>query len=194
MNIDFWGERLKLRSLSYGLSLLLCVGLSGCFANFSLQRKPNFDGPGALPPLAYYQLLSRMTPAELNRERMVLAALPQNPNTQLRTAMLFGVPRGPLDLAKATQQLDLVLKSTDPAATALHPLARLLADNYGERQKAEGERQKAEGQLDRQGQQLKDSQRKVVELQEKIEGLADIERSLPARPRTQRPAGSRSAP
>ncbi|WP_265942681.1 permease [Dechloromonas sp. A34] len=137
-----------------------------------------------MPPLAYYQLLSRLSPAELSRERLVLAALPQNPNTHLRTAMLFGHPRGPQDLGKATQQLELVLKSNDPAAVSLQPLARLLADNYAERQKAEG-------QLDRQGQQLKDSQRKTLELQEKLDGLADIERTLPTRP-AQRPVGARS--
>lgn len=175
---------MNLHDLLKFLLMVVAIGLAGCAALSPAKSKPSYDEPGPLPPLAYYQLLSRLSPAELSRERMVLAALPQNPNTHLRTAMLFGHPRGPLDLGKATQQLEMVLKSNDPAAVSLQPLARLLADNYAERQKADG-------QLDRQGQQLKDSQRKALELQEKLDGLADIERTLPIRP-AQRPVGARS--
>ena len=173
--------------LPSALLLSLCLILAGCAGNPFGPRKPTYDEPGPLPPLAYYQMLSRLTPSELNRERMVLAALPANPNTQLRTAMLLGAPRAPQDIGRALGLLEHVLKSSDPAALSLQPLARLLADNYSERQRLDG-------QLDRQGQQLKDSQRKAVELQEKIDGLADIERTLPARPRSQRPASQRSAP
>jgi len=140
------------------------------------------DDAGPLPALAYYQMLQRMTPAQINRERLVLAALPSTPNTQVRTAMLLGHPRGQQDLTKALALLEGVLKSVDPAALGLHPLARLLADNYAERQKLET-------QLEKQGQQLKDSQRKAVELQEKIDSLAEIERTLPQRPRATRPSG-----
>ncbi len=112
----------------------------------------------------------------------MLAAVPQSPGIQLRMAMLFGNPRGQPDLAKALNLLDAVLKSSDPVAVGLQPLARLLADNFGERQKLEI-------QFDKQGQQLKDSQRKAAELQEKIDNLADIERTLPQRPRATRPGG-----
>jgi hypothetical protein len=139
--------------------------------------------PVPMQPMSYYQLLSRMTLAELGRERMVLAALPRSPNTQLRLAMLFGYPRAQQDLGRAMAQLDSVLKSKDPAAIALQPLARLLADNYAERQKLEAN-------LDRQGVLLKESQRKATELQEKIDDLADIERTLPARPQAVRPGRS----
>jgi hypothetical protein len=140
------------------------------------------DDAGALPALAYYQMLQRMTPAQINRERLVLAALPPTPNTQVRTAMVLGHPRGQQDFTKALALLEGVLKSTDPAALGLHPLARLLADNYAERQKLET-------QLEKQGQLLKDSQRKAVELQEKIDSLAEIERTLPQRPRATRSGG-----
>ena len=140
------------------------------------------DPPGPLAALAYYQTLQRMTPVQIARERQVLAALTPTLNTQVRIAMVLGHPRGQPDLTRALTLLEAVLKSTDPGAVSLHPLARLLADNYGERQKLEG-------QLDKQGQQLKDSQRKTIELQEKIDGLADIERTLPQRPRATRPAG-----
>lgn len=140
------------------------------------------DDAGPLSALGYYQTLQRMTPAQIARERQVLAALTPTPYTQVRIAMVLGHPRGQPDLARALNLLEAVLKSTDPGAVSLHPLARLLADNYGERQKLEG-------QLEKQGQQLKDSQRKAIELQEKIDGLADIERTLPQRPRATRPAG-----
>ena len=141
------------------------------------------DDAVPLPALAYYQMLQRMTPAQINRERMVLAALPPTPNTQVRTAMVLGHPRGQQDFTKALALLEGVLKSADPAALGLHPLARLLADNYAERQKLET-------QLEKQGQLLKDSQRKAVELQEKIDSLAEIERTLPQRPRATRSGGS----
>jgi hypothetical protein len=140
------------------------------------------DDAGPLPALAYYQMLQRMTPAQINRERSVLAALPPTPNNQVRTAMVLGHPRGQQDFTKALALLDGVLKSAEPAALGLHSLARLLADNYVERQKLEA-------QLEKQGQQLKDSQRKAVELQEKIDSLAEIERTLPQRPRATRSGG-----
>ena len=165
-------------SLLAALSLLL----GGC-ANTSGSRPPSYDGPGLLPPLAYYQLLAKMSPAELGRERAVLAALPATPNTQLRQAMLAGHPRAPQELGKALTLLDGILKSGDPTALSLQPLARLLADNYLERQKLDA-------QLERQGLQLKESQRKSAELQEKIDGLADIERTLPQRTRSLRPLPS----
>ncbi len=133
--------------------------------------------------LAYYQSLQRMSAVQINRERAASVALPQSPGLQLRVAMLLGHPRGQQDLAKALSLLDGILKSSDPAAVSLQPLARLLADNYGERQRLET-------QLEKQGQQLKESQRKAIELQEKIDGLADIERTLPQRPRATRPGGT----
>jgi len=170
------------------LLIALTLQLSGCaskppeesLVQSEVPEPAPVSAPLPMSPLSYYQLLSRMTPAELGRERMVLAALPRTPNTQLRQAMLFGYPRAPQDIARAMAQLDSVLKSTDPAAIDLQPLARLLADSYAERLKMEVH-------VDRQGQQLKESQRKVVELQEKIDGLADIERTLPQRPRAGRP-------
>lgn len=158
--------------------LLSCLLLGAC-ANTVSQRSPRFDGPGQLPPLGYYQMLSRMSPAELGRERSVLMALPPTPNQQLRLAILLAYPRAPQDLGKAIALLEGILKANDPASASLHPLARLLADNYLERQRQEL-------QLERQGGQLRESQKKAAELQEKIDGLADIERTLLPRPRSER--------
>ena len=163
-----------------GAAVVLLLTLTAC-ASDPQAGAPVAEDAAPPSPLAYYQMLQRTTPAQIARERVVLAALPVNPNTQLRTAMVLGHPRGPLDLTKALGLLDAVMKSTDPAAVALQPLARLLADNYAERQRLET-------QLEKQAQQLKDSQRKAAELQDKIDSLADIERTLPQRPRTVRPA------
>jgi hypothetical protein len=176
------------------LLVVLSLALTGCASAppEATPIEPEVEAPEPSPvpspmhPLSYYQLLSRMTLAELGRERMVLAALPRSPNTQLRLAMLFGYPRAQQDMGRAMAQLDSVLKSKDPAAIALQPLARLLADNYAERQKMEAN-------LDRQGLLLKESQRKATELQEKIDDLADIERTLPVRPQAARPGRSGGA-
>ncbi|MGV0950580.1 MAG: permease [Azonexus sp.] len=185
-NSSLHGARFRWMAIR-GSIFVLAVLMAGCAATPpavppAAPPVTASEDAGPLPTLAYYQMLQRMTPAQVNRERMVLAALPPTPNTQLRTAMVLGHPRGQQDFTKALALLEGVLKSTDPGSVSLHPLARLLADNYSERQKLET-------QLEKQGQQLKDSQRKTVELQEKIDELADIERTLPQRPRATRPAG-----
>jgi hypothetical protein len=162
---------------------LLLLLLAGCAGNPSVTAPDSAAAvAGDEVALAYYQRLQRMTPTQISRERSVLAAAPQTPDNQVRMAMVLGYPRGQPDLAKAINSLDGVLKASEPGAVKLHPLARLLADGFLERQRLET-------QLDRQGQQLKDSQRKAVELQEKIDSLADIERTLPQRPRALPPVG-----
>lgn len=169
----------RLAVLSWGLAFLLVV--TGCTTP-PAKKTARQDETTPEAALLYYQGLSRMTPAELGRERMVLTAVPQTSYTQVRMAMLLGHPRVQQDLGKALSLLDSVLKSSEPAAIAFHPLARLVADNYLERIKLDG-------QLEKQGQQLKDSQRKATELQEKLDSLADIERTLTPRPPAVRPGG-----
>jgi hypothetical protein len=133
------------------------------------------DETAMLPLLGYHQLLMRMSPQELLRERTILASIPQTPAVGVRLAMLLGQPRGPMDLFRAQGLLENILKSSDPAAASLHPLARALAAQYGERLKLEMQNEKL-------NQQLKESQRRNSELQEKLDALADIERTLPVRP------------
>lgn len=190
MNSNFWRDHSAL--LRMIAALFVSLSLAACAVAPQPEepeppRPPRYDEPGALPVLAYYQFLSRMTLAELGRERMVLAALPLNPNTQIRMAMLFGHPRTQQDLGKSLGLLDQLLKSNDPAAISLQPLARMLADNYSERQKLEG-------QVERQTLQSKESQRKATELQEKLDALADIERTLPSRSRSGRASGAGVTP
>lgn len=133
------------------------------------------DVTAMLPLSGYFQRLQHMSPQELVRERSTLAAIAQTPAVHIRLAMLLGQARGPMDIIRALGLLEGVLKSGDPAATYLHPLARVLANQYSERLKLEMQNEKLV-------QQLKESQRRNVDLQEKLEALADIERSLPVRP------------
>lgn len=166
-------------------SLFACL-VAGCAAPPVAVDKAVARSEEATPEAAlrYYQNLGRITPAELGRERSILAAVPQTPFTQVRLAMFLGHPRVQQDLPKALVLLDGVLKSADPAALPFQPVARMLADNYLDRVKLEG-------QFEKQGAQLKESQRKAAELQDKLDSLADIERTLTPRPRTVRPEGGK---
>ncbi|MBK6358201.1 MAG: permease [Betaproteobacteria bacterium] len=168
-------------------SLFFGLTVAGC-ASGPLARKLNLEDTSPEAALVYNQSLSRMTPAELGRERTVLAAVPQTPFTQVRLALLLGHPRVQQDLGKGLALVESVLKSTEPAAAPFHPLARQLADNYQERMKLENQLEK---QIQSLNQQLKDSQRKTVELQEKLDSLANIEKALIPRPRVVRPDGGK---
>jgi hypothetical protein len=141
--------------------------------------------PQVVPALAFYLSLQRMSATELTRERTALGAHPSLPANQLRLAMLLGHPRAAQDLNRALGLLDSVMKSPDPGAQSLLPLARLLADNYNERLKIDAQAEKQGSQLK---EQLKESQRKSLELQDKLNALTDIELTLPPRARTTRPA------
>jgi hypothetical protein len=162
-------------------AVVLGLAVSACSTG-SLARKLHLEDSSPEAALVYYQGLSRLTPAELTRERVVLGAAPQVPFTQVRLAMLLGHPRVSQDLGKGLALLEAVLKSGDLAASSFHPLARLLADNYLDRIKFES-------QIEKQGLQLKESQRKTAELQEKLDSLANIEKALIPRPRAVRPDG-----
>lgn len=180
MNIDRrWLKR------STGL-LLIALGLGGCAMQLHWPERAGSEEAPPAAPSGYYLTLSRLSAGEFARERSELAAS-LAPESQLRLALLLGHPRQqPPELARALGLLEHVAKaaSANPGQRAL---ARLLIDNYGERQRQEQL-------LDKQGAQLKDSQRKAVELQEKLDALADIERTLPVAPRSGRagkPGGER---
>ena len=127
-----------------------------------------------LPLLGYSQLLAQMSPQELVRERAVLLYIPPTPSSHLRLAMLYGQTRATADLPRAQALLDKVLRSSELAAASLHPLARLLATQYQERLRLQGQNEKLTL-------QVTENQRRSGELQDKLDALADIERSLPAR-------------
>ena len=175
------------------LVMFSAVLLAACTSSPSLTQDPGpvpvvspdknvrIDETAMLPLLGYFQLLLRMTPQELARERTMLAAISQTPSTHVRTAMLLGLTRTSADLVRAQNLLETLLKSTDPAAVSLFPLARLLSSQYNERQKNQMQTDKLVAQGEQLSQQLKDSVRRSAELQEKLDALAAIERTLPVR-------------
>ena len=173
-------SRMPHRTRGGWLGLLAAALLSACTFQPSrveeaLTTVPTVDETAMLPLLAYSQRLYRMSPQELIRERNILAMTLQTPSIQVRMAILLGQPRGPMDIVRALGLLDGVLKSSEPAAASVHPVARALASQYTERLRLETQNEKL-------AQQLKESQRRSSELQEKLDALADIERSLPVRP------------
>ncbi len=133
--------------------------------------------------LAYRQGLQGMSASEMTRERNQLTAQAGNPENQMRLALLYAQTRTPAgDPGKALALAESLLKSNDPAAVALHPLAALLVEQLTERVRLEG-------QHERQLAQARENQRRIHDLQEKLERLANIERSLPARTPPPAPAG-----
>lgn len=183
------------RTLNSGLGLLSAIMLAACATSPSMtqdaapvtvvmaaEKGAKVDETAMLPLLGYFQLLLRLSPQELARERTMLAAIPQTPAAHVRMAILLGLTtRTPADLARAQNLLETLLKSSDPAAVSLYPLARLLINQYNERQKIQMQTEKLAAQSEQLGQQLKDSIRRSGELQEKLDALANIERSLPVR-------------
>lgn len=172
MNIDC---RWLLRST---WPLLIALGLGGCAAPLHGPERAASEEVQPAAPGSYYLTLSRLSAGEFARERSDLAAS-STLESQLRLAQLLGHPRQqPPELARALGLLEHVAKAAG-ASPGQRALARLLIDNYGERQRQEQL-------LDKLGAQLRDSQRKAVELQEKLDALADIERTLPVAPRSGR--------
>lgn len=166
---------------------LLLVALAGCASAPQQIALPTAGERASVldAALEYRQTLAAMSGNELARERGELVAHGNDPEAQMRLALLLLQPRpGNVELARPLALLESILKSSRPAALALQPLARLLAEQLNERQRLEGA-------VDRQAQQLKESQKKVQELQEKIDRLAEIERSLPQRPALPAAGGSR---
>ena len=125
--------------------------------------------------LAYQQGLRDLAPAEQAKELASLQTQPKSAQIALKKAMLLTLSHNNGDLAQAQALLDGVIKSTEPEALVLKPLARLLATNYAEMRRL-GD------QADKLAQQLKDSQRRIDQLNETLEALKAIERTLPARP------------
>ena len=175
---------------TYALAVMLsgCILLTACGTSpvveapdstptVELPAPPRVNESAMLPLLGYYHLLQRMTPAELTRERQMLINLPNSPSVRIRRAMVLGMPRT-TDLPRALTQLEAVLRSREPEAASLHPLALLLSVQYRERARLGM-------QSERLGKQTNESRRQRDELQEKLDALADIERSMPLRPNTE---------
>ena len=133
-------------------------------------------GPGEIDALlAYHQWLRELTPAELAKEQAALHAQPKIAQFALKKSMLLALNRNNDDLARAQALIDGVVKSPEPDALSVKPLARILAAHYADLRRL-GD------QVDKANQQARDSQRRTEQLNEKLEALKAIERKLPARP------------
>ena len=93
-NNNNWPGR-RFPDLTAGVSALaLLMLLAGCASEPPVAVSPPANGTqvvvddaGPVSALTYYQMLHRMTPAQINRERMVLAALPTTPNTDRKSVV-----------------------------------------------------------------------------------------------------------
>ncbi|MDR2364922.1 MAG: hypothetical protein LBD68_03590 [Zoogloeaceae bacterium] len=184
------------------LALLLGLLLSACAITDKRDDGEadarDIDRVSATPEylLAYYYALASMPGQSLAQERRLLNQLGNEPDVLLRRAMVLGHPRQPNpDLPQARSLLEELMKKAEtPEMYRLRPLLpmmRLISDGYGERVRLEKQLTAQNRQMEKQYQKLLSFQRQAGELQEKLNGLADIERTLP---RSRAPEPSRSPP
>jgi hypothetical protein len=123
--------------------------------------------------LAYYGTLRGSTEIGLLRAR-ALAAPGEDAFVRMCQAIVLSQPGSAADLPRARALLDAVMSADDDDARAVHPLARLLADDLLERERL--------GRLlERLDVRLQASEQARAAMQKKLEELTEIERSLPAR-------------
>ena len=169
------------------LCLLLCAGLAACAGTrprvpaTSVEPVPP---AAALPPpptdevgplLNYHQALRRMSQGELIKELSGLVLQKRSPRVAVQMGMVLMLTRGNGDLARAQTLLDNVANSTENGSAPYKSLALMLSSNCAET------RRLAEH-VDKLTVQQKDSQRRIDQLNDMVEGLKNIERTLPARP------------
>lgn len=180
------------------LSILLSILLGACGSAPPAAKAPAPDNkpppnivilPMPAPPsdidglLGYYQSLRDLSAAELAKELASLQAQPKNARLILQKSMVLALGRGSGDLARAQVLVDSVVKSGEPDALPLKPLAQFLIANYAEVRRLID-------QADKFSQQIRDGQRRIEQLNETLEALKAIERTLPTRPSGTAPASA----
>jgi len=179
------------------LCVLLCLVLAAC-ARVQPKPAPPPEPPPpppvvelAPPPppldelgplLSYHQSLRRMSQGELLKELSGLNQQQRSPRLSMQMGMVLMLTRGGGDLARAQTLFDGVGNSNDSEAAVFKPLAQVLSSNCAEA------RRLAEH-VDRLAAQQKDSQRRIDQLNDMVEGLKNIERTLPVRPAASAPQG-----
>lgn len=169
------------------LCLLLCAGLAACTTSRprvpATSVEPVPVVPVAPPPpadevgplLNYHQALRRMSQGELLKELSGLVQQKRSPRVAVQMSMVLMLTRGGGDLARAQTLLDNVANSTEADSAPYKPLALMLSSYCAET------RRLAEH-VDKLTAQQKDSQRRIEQLNDMVEGLKNIERTLPMRP------------
>lgn len=170
-----------LRRLS---SFALCALLGAC-AN--KQPAPAAEPPPVVivtqsppanevaPLLSYHQSLRRMSQGELLKELSGLMQQKRSPRLSVQMAMVLMLTRGGGDLARAQGLLDNVANSTAAESAPFKSLAQVLSSNCAEMRRLADTADKLVA-------QQKESQRRIEQLNDMVEGLKNIERTLPARP------------
>lgn len=158
-----------------------CAGIGSPAGSPPQQAPVADDRVAAVRVLDWYHGLRDADAAELARSRRQYADKAASAEIQLRQALLAAHPQAP-NLARARSLLETVLAGQSEEARALHPLAHLLLEQVAERQRLDAAGQRLGQSLERSAQQLKEAQQLNAELQGKLDALAEIERSLPARP------------
>lgn len=120
--------------------------------------------------LAYADRVRGMTPSELTLE-LTRQGEARSPSEQMQLALTLAQLRQTPEMIRAQDTLTRLLANASPEAMALHPLARLLANRFGEQRRFEDA-------LDKQTQQTRDTQRRLEQTTERLEALKAIERSL----------------
>jgi uncharacterized coiled-coil protein SlyX len=174
------------------LCLLLCAGLAACMTTkprlpaTSVEPVPVVAAPPPPPTdeigplLNYHQALRRMSQGELIKELSGLVQQKRSPRVAVQMGMVLMLTRGNGDLARAQTLLDNVANSTENNSAPYKSLALMLSSNCAET------RRLAEH-VDKLTAQQKESQRRIDQLNEMLEGLKNIERTLPTRPAASTP-------
>lgn len=143
-------------------------------ASVSMATARSVSQADATPPvstvLAYADRVRGMAPAELVLELSRLSDA-RSPMEQMQLALVLAQHRQPPEMIRAQDALTRLLANASPDALALHPLARLLANRFGEQRRFEDA-------LDKQTQQTRDTQRRLEQTTERLEALKAMERSL----------------
>jgi hypothetical protein len=182
-------------TLPPGMQRTLCIGLCAALAACTTAKPTVAPTPApapapvvvvvetpAPPPadevgplLSYHQALRRMTQGELLKELSGLVLQKRSPRVALQMGMVLMLTRGGGDLARAQTLLDNVANSTEASSAPIKSLAQMLSSYCAE------SRRLAEH-VDKLTAQNKDSQRRIEQLNDMVEGLKNIERTLPVRP------------
>jgi len=169
------------------LCLLLCAGLAACTTSkprlpaTSVEPVPVVVAPPPPPTddvgplLTYHQALRRMSQGELLKELSGLMQQKRSPRVAVQMGMVLMLTRGNGDLARAQTLLDNVANSTENNSAPYKSLALMLSSNCAETRRLADH-------VDKLTAQQKESQRRIDQLNEMVEGLKNIERTLPVRP------------
>ena len=173
---------------SWGLALLACLLLVACATPPEKVERADtpsvkIDETAMLPLLGYLQLLNRMTPQELLRERSMLTSIPQTPATQVRLALLLGQPRAPTDLGRALSLLDLPPGEANGRGRN-HPLALLFLPLLQDNRRLDEALAASQLKLREEQKRAEALQQGNEQMRQKLDAIRDIEVKILERPPT----------